>query len=101
MVVAASATDLLKRADASSTLRLKSFIDFLRSGERVSGHSRIADTRLSHYFLLASQGQPGGILSQTPAFDESSASRHVQWFRFFAVQSRHTNPPPVASNLWW
>src|SRR5580704_17378186 len=54
---AASATVLLTRADASSTLRLKSFIMLLADAGRETPHAIVADVKPSYYFLVGSAGQ--------------------------------------------
>src|SRR2546427_5098857 len=63
---AASATDLFTRAEASPTLRLKSFMLVPRTFERENYHALLADARLRHYFVLPGRGSIGGIPVYTP-----------------------------------
>src|ERR1700691_3741626 len=61
---AASATALLTRADASSTLRLKSFMMLLETAGRECIHARVADARQGYYFLVQGAGQwRGGFVA--------------------------------------
>ncbi|MGA9552546.1 MAG: A/G-specific adenine glycosylase, partial [Candidatus Sulfotelmatobacter sp.] len=48
--------------DASSTLRLKSFIMLLAAAGRETRHAKVADTRLRYYFVPRGRGQWRGIL---------------------------------------
>jgi hypothetical protein len=62
---AASDTDLFTRADASSTLRLKSFMTVLNSCDPENSHAPVAAARLKYYFVLKCAGQgnaPGVVL---------------------------------------
>src|SRR5580704_13576254 len=58
---AASATVLLTRADASSTLRLKSFIMLLAAAGRETRQANAADARFRYYFVPRGSGQWPGI----------------------------------------
>src|SRR5438309_6816179 len=79
---AKSATDLLTRAPASPTLRLKSLIDVTCGREY--GHSCVADTRLAHYFVLQDDGQARRIQAATGRSNTTQVSAGR-----FSVESRH------------
>src|SRR5215470_4802402 len=59
---AASATDLLTRAEASSTLWLKSVMTVLDSSERGRFHAPVAGARPDYYFPPSGDGQGRRIL---------------------------------------
>ncbi|MGO9166597.1 MAG: hypothetical protein ACLP56_06970, partial [Candidatus Sulfotelmatobacter sp.] len=65
---AASATVLLTRADASSTLRLKSFIMLLAAAGREPPHAVLADTDLRYYFVVWSAGSIDCCAASQPVY---------------------------------